>query len=96
MLNKTLVSNASTYHEIGEFWDEHDATEFGGQTNAEFQVQRLSQRRYYPLDRNISSEIRRIAEQHGISEEILLNTWIQEKIDQFHAIDKEHRPRRMR
>lgn len=38
MPTKTPVSNAGTYQEIGAFWDDHDATEFGEQTNATFQV----------------------------------------------------------
>jgi len=37
-----------------------------------FQVNVSSQRRYYPLDRDLSFEIKRIEEQHGISEETLL------------------------
>lgn len=89
MPGKTPVSNASTYQDIGAFWDEHDATEFGEQTNAHFEVNVSSQRRYYPVDRDLSFKIRRIAEQHGVSEETLLNIWVQEKIDQIHAADEE-------
>ncbi|WP_165741816.1 CopG family antitoxin [Candidatus Thiosymbion oneisti] len=88
MPSKTPVSSASTYQEIGAFWDEHDATEFGEQTSTKFQVHISSQHRYYLLDRDLSSEIRRIAEQHGISEGTLLNGWIREKIDQIHVVDK--------
>jgi hypothetical protein len=90
MPGKTPISNASTYQEIGEFWDEHDATEYGEQIDAKFQVNISSQHRYYPLDRDISFEIRRIAKQRGVSEETLLNIWVQEKIDQIHVIDEGH------
>ena len=89
MSGKTPVSNASTYQDIGSFWDEHDATEFGEQTISHFEVNVESQRRYYPVDRDLSFKIRRIAEQHGVSEETLLNIWVQEKIDQIHAADEE-------
>jgi hypothetical protein len=89
MPSKTPVSNASTYQEIGAFWDEHDATESGEQESAHFEVHVSSQRRYYPVDRDLSFKIRRIAEQHGVSEETLLNVWLQEKIDQIHS-DEEH------
>jgi len=41
-----------------------------------FQVNVSSQRWYYPLDRDLSFEIKRIEEQHGISEETLLNLWV--------------------
>jgi len=90
MPTKTPVSNAGTYQEIGAFWDDHDATEFGEQTDTMFQVNVSSQRRYYPLDRDLSFEIKRIVEQHGISEETLLNLWVQEKITQSHTVGKEH------
>ncbi len=82
MPDKTSISNARTYQEIGAFWDEHDATEFGEQTEVEFEVNIKSQRRYYPLDRHLSLKIRQIAEERGISEETLLNLWVQEKISQ--------------
>jgi hypothetical protein len=89
MSGKTPVSHARTYQDIGAFWDEHDATEFGEQINVDFEVNISSQRRYYPVDRDLSFKIRRIAEQHGVSEETLLNIWIQEKINQIHAADEE-------
>ena len=92
MPDKTPVSNASTYQEIGAFWDEHDATELGEQTDAKFQVNISSQRRYYPLDRDLSFKIRQIAKQHGVSEETLLNIWVQEKLDQIHSVDEDHGP----
>lgn len=82
MSGKTTVSSASTYQEIGEFWDKHDATEFGGQTETEFEVNIQSTRRYYPLDNKLSLTIKKIAEKHGVSGETLLNLWVQEKINQ--------------
>ncbi len=82
MPGKSSVSNARTYEEIGVFWDEHDATEFGEQTEVEFEVNITSQRRYYPLDSQLSLRIRQIARERGISEETLLNLWVQEKINQ--------------
>jgi hypothetical protein len=80
MPSKTLISKASSYQEIGAFWDEHDATEFGEQTNAEFDVDIQSQTRYYPVDRQLSLKMRKAAKKRGITEETLLNLWIQEKI----------------
>ena len=47
MSAKTSTSKADTYQDIGAFWDEHDATDFGGQTEVEFDVNIQSQRRYY-------------------------------------------------
>jgi hypothetical protein len=83
MSNKTTISNANTYEEIGLFWDEHDATEFGEQIDAQFEVNIQSQRRYFALDSHLSLKIKQIAKQRGISEETLLNLWIQEKINEI-------------
>ena len=82
MSGRTQISKARTYQEIGAFWDEHDATEFGEQKEAEFEVDIKSQRKYYPLDSHLSLKIKQIAEERGISEETLLNLWVQEKISQ--------------
>ncbi len=88
MSGKTPISKARTYQEIGAFWDEHDATEFGEQTEVKFDVNIKSQRRYYPLDGYLSLKIRQIAEERGISEETLLNLWVQEKIGQAESQQK--------
>jgi hypothetical protein len=87
MSHKTSISNATTYQDIGAFWDEHDATEFGGQTNTQFDVNIKSLRRYFPVDSFLSQKIKEVAQQHGVSEETLLNLWIQEKVNQIQAID---------
>lgn len=88
MPSKTTISKARTYQEIGAFWDEHDATEFGEQTEVEFAVNIKSQRKYYPLDSHLSLKIKQIAEERGISEETLLNLWVQEKINQVKTPQK--------
>ncbi len=82
MSDKSSVSNVRTYQEIGAFWDEHDATQVGDQTDMEFEVNIQSQRRYYPIDSHLSSKIKQVAKDRGISEETLLNLWVQEKLNQ--------------
>lgn len=83
MSDKTPVSMARTYQEIGEFWDNHDSTEFGEQAEVEFNVNIESQPKYYSLDKILASKLGRIARAHGVSEETLLNLWVQEKISQL-------------
>jgi hypothetical protein len=82
MQTRTPVSNSTTYQEIGEFWDEHDANYFGGQEEVEFAVNIESQRRYYSLDLILSTKLRNIARSRGLTEEALLNSWVQEKVNQ--------------
>jgi len=82
MSDKSSVSKAKSYQEIGAFWDEHDATTFGEQIDAEFEVDIHSQFRYYPINNQFIKNIRHLAEERGISEVTLINLWIQEKITQ--------------
>lgn len=83
MPGKTSISKARSYKDIGIFWDEHDATEFGEQIDAEFDVDIYSQVRYYPIDNHFTNRLRQLAEKRGISEVTLINLWIQEKISQI-------------
>lgn len=88
MPNKSSISNARSYKDIGAFWDEHDATEMGELIDAEFEVDIHSQVCYYPIDNRLAGNIQKIAEQRGISEETLINLWVQEKLNQIHAIEE--------
>jgi predicted HicB family RNase H-like nuclease len=84
--SKTSISQATSYQEIGEYWDTHDLAEIWEQTEpAEFEVDIQSEQVYYRLDRELSSRVVTLAHNRGISAETLLNLWIQEKLSQaFH------------
>jgi hypothetical protein len=78
---KTSISKASSYKEIGEFWNEHDLTDFWDKTKpVEFEVDIQSEKRYYPLERNLAEEITKVAQKRGVAAETLLNLWIKEKL----------------
>jgi len=88
MSGKSSVSIVKSLSDIGDFWDEHDATEFGEQVDTEFEVDIHSQHRYCPIDSTFIKNIRQLAEQRGISEVTLINLWIQEKISQAETSKK--------
>ncbi|RMD56662.1 MAG: hypothetical protein D6828_03995, partial [Nitrospirae bacterium] len=70
-------------HEIGEFWDSHDLSEFWEQTKpVEFEIDIHAQSMYYPIDIKLSNNIVKLAKKRGISPETLINLWIYEKIRQ--------------
>ena len=80
-VNRSSISKARSYREIGEFWDTHDLAEYWEQTHpVEFEVDIQSEVTYYPLDTTLSEKIRSVARQRGISSETLLNLWVQEKL----------------
>jgi hypothetical protein len=78
---KSSISEASSYQEIAEFWDTHDLADYWEQTKpAEFEVDIQSEATYYALERQLSRELARVADEHGVSAETLLNIWVQEKL----------------
>jgi hypothetical protein len=83
MPNSPTVSNATTYQEIGEFWDTLDATKAGDDEPVEFDVHIRLQRHYVPIDPALFLKVRDLADQRGVSEETLLNLLLQERICQL-------------
>ncbi len=80
-VNKSSLSQARSYQEMGEFWDTHDATEFWDATEpAEFEVDIQSEVRYYALESTLARKVSQIARQCGVSVETLVNLWVQERV----------------
>ncbi len=81
--NKSSISEAKSYQEIGEFWDTHDLDEVWNETvEAKFEVDLQSDVFYYAVETSLSSKLHRIAERRGVSAETLVNLWLQEKVNQ--------------
>lgn len=84
--NRSSISKARSYKEIGEFWDTHDLADYWDQTKpVEFEVDIQSEVTYYALDNALSRRVRAIARQRGVSSETLLNLWVQEKLEEQKA-----------
>lgn len=80
---KSSISEASSYHEIGEFWDSHDLGEFWEQTEpVEFDVEIDDSISYFPVEQSLADQLRQIAQAQGISAQTLLNIWVREKVEQ--------------
>jgi hypothetical protein len=81
--SKSSISKASSYQEIGEFWDTHDLSDYWSRTRpAHFEVDIQSEAIYYPVEPALSARMSSIAKRRGVSPETLLNLWLQEKIGQ--------------
>jgi len=79
--NKTSISNASSYREIGEFWDEHSLSEHWQETReAQFAVDIQSSTIYFPVERSLAERLRSAANNQGISTEELLQQLVEERI----------------
>lgn len=81
--NKSSISKAESYKEIGEYWDEHDTSEiWDAGEEVKFEVDLKSDVFYYAVENSLSSKLHTIAERRGVSAETLVNLWLQEKINQ--------------
>lgn len=84
--NKSSISQAQSYQEMGEFWDTHEVTDYWGQTEAvEFEVDIQSEVRYCALEKTLAAKVSEIAWQKGISVETLVNLWVREKVEEAMA-----------
>lgn len=87
--NKSSISHATSYQEIGEYWDTHDLAEVWEQTKpADFEVDLQSEQIYYRIDRKLADQVIALAQARGISAETLLNLWVQEKLQQPDVLRK--------
>jgi len=81
--NRSSISKAESYKEIGDFWDTHDLADYGDKTKSvEFKIDIQSEVTYYAIDKELSAKISAIAKQHGVSADTLLNLWVQEKLQE--------------
>lgn len=81
--NRTSISHARSYKEIGEFWDTHDLTDYWDQTEpVEFKVNIQAEATLYRLESDLSDRMSAIAGQKGVSPETLLNIWVLERLEQ--------------
>jgi len=81
--NKSSISQAQSYQEIGEFWDTHDVTDYWEETEpVEFEIDLQSEIRYCALEQRLASKVSEIAWQRGVSVETLVNLWVQEKVEE--------------
>ena len=81
---KSSISKARTYAEIGDFWDEHDLSDYWPKTRSvRADVDLESEESLYAVEKGLSETIRRAAKQRGVSPHTLINLWLQEKVQKL-------------
>jgi len=69
--------------EAGDFWDNHDLTDYWDQTRETDLKFGLKRRRYFiGIDPGIAKDLQHISEAEGISSETMANLWLQEKLQE--------------
>jgi hypothetical protein len=81
---KSSVSKAGTYAAMGEFWDEHDLSDYWDKTRpARADVDLESEESLYAIEKGLSETIRREAKERGVSPHTLINLWLRERIQKL-------------
>jgi hypothetical protein len=79
--NRSSISKARSYAEIGEFWDEHDLSEFWKKTKmVKFDVVLEPEATYYPVEKRLSEKIQLVARKQGVPSDTLVNLWLKQKV----------------
>jgi hypothetical protein len=79
--NKSSISQAASYQEIGEFWDTHDVTDYWDETEpVDFTVDIQFETRYCALEPALADRVSQIARQKGVTADTLINLWVQERV----------------
>lgn len=87
--SESSVSGARSYKAIGEFWDEHDLSDFWDKTHeVDFEVDIDTEVIYYAIERELSEQVQSVALRRGISVDALINLWVQEKLKEFKSLEK--------
>jgi hypothetical protein len=81
--DRSSISKAKSYKEIGDFWDAHDLSDFWDQTKKDqFEVDIKSEITYCSLDKRLAKQVQSIAQKRGVSADTLINLWVQEKLQE--------------
>jgi hypothetical protein len=79
--NNSSISKASSYSEMGSYWDAHGLDECWDETSdASFEFVAEPQITYFAIEKSLSEKIRQLAAKQGISADTLVNIWVQEKM----------------
>ncbi len=75
--NKSSLSQAENYQEIGNFWDEQDFTEYDDleRPDVHFEIQDTVR-----IEARLLTALEKAAAEHGVSTETLVNLWLLEKV----------------
>jgi hypothetical protein len=79
--SKSSISKARSYAEIGEFWDEHDLSNYWDKTRkVKFDVVFEPEATYYPIAKDLSAKIQSVARKQGVPSDTLVNRWLGQKL----------------
>jgi hypothetical protein len=77
-----LPENFESLEDFWEFWDTHSSADYDDVMEAvNVEIDLSSSKMYCSVAKDLLREIRTQAHQQGVSTELLINLWLQEKLD---------------
>jgi hypothetical protein len=71
----------SSYEAIAEYWDSHELSDDNSEA-VEVEVDLQRPTTYFPIDKKLADRLKTTAPRQGVSSHVLLNRWVQQKIDE--------------
>ncbi|HSV99826.1 MAG TPA: CopG family antitoxin [Sedimentisphaerales bacterium] len=76
-----LPESFQTLEGLSDFWDKHSSADYEEVMEpVEVEIDLSSSKVYCPVAKDLLRQVRRQAQQQGISTETLVNLWLQEKL----------------
>ncbi|MCG3161711.1 MAG: hypothetical protein JMDDDDMK_02920 [Acidobacteria bacterium] len=77
--NRSSISQAETYEQIGEFWDTHDFTDYDDPTLPDVE---MTVSGAVAIEAELLAALDEQAERRGVTVETLVNLWLQQKLSE--------------
>jgi hypothetical protein len=79
--SRSSISGSRSVHEMAEFWDSHDATDWDDRTQeVDINFDIRARRHYIAVDPDLLVRLRALAYERGLSTESLANLMLQERV----------------
>jgi len=71
----------TSYEAVAEYWDRHELSDENSEP-VEVAVDLQRSTTYFPIDKKLADRLKTTAARQGVSSQVLLNRWVQQKIDE--------------
>ncbi|MGA8808954.1 MAG: CopG family antitoxin [Thermoanaerobaculia bacterium] len=71
----------TSYEAVADYWDRHELSDENSEP-VEVAVDLKRSTTYFPIDKELADRLKSTAARQGVSSQMLLNRWVQQKIDE--------------
>ena len=71
----------TSYEAVADYWDSHELSDENSEP-VEVDIDLKRSTTYFPIDKELADRLKTTAARQGVSSQMLLNRWVQQKIDE--------------